>query len=63
MKIKRSQIIDEVTVCPYCMDEVGNKIACCGEVHFEKGYLVEEYWRGKPCPVVYLPSEIIIEKE
>lgn len=58
VKIKRSQIIGEVEVCPYCMDEIGNRDVCCGEVHFETAYVVEEYFRGKPFGMYYLENEI-----
>jgi len=35
--------LDKVTVCPYCMNEAGDKIACCGEsmAHFEEAYVQE----------------------
>ena len=41
-KIKEDDIADVVTVCPYCMNEVGNKTSCCGEscAHFEEAYLL-----------------------
>lgn len=33
---------NKVTVCPYCMDEQGDKLSCCGEVHFETAYLIND---------------------
>ena len=39
MKSWVEQYLDEqadVEYCPYCMNERGNKFACCGEVHFIK---------------------------
>lgn len=61
--IKKSQIIDTTTVCPYCRDEVGNKYVCCGECHFEKVYVIEDYWKGTPFKEYFLEHEIIIDKE
>ena len=42
--IKLSQVIDTITVCPYCMNEARNKMGCCGEssCHFETAYVTED---------------------
>lgn len=37
MKTWLEQYIQEtadVEICPYCMNDRGDKMACCGEVHF-----------------------------
>jgi sulfur relay (sulfurtransferase) complex TusBCD TusD component (DsrE family) len=26
----------DVEICPYCMNDRGGKMSCCGEVHFMK---------------------------
>ena len=41
--ILRSQIIDEITQCPYCGSEIETDPhrGCCGEVHSERAYLTE----------------------
>lgn len=42
--INESEILDEMTVCPYCMCQVSyNKITCCGESrsHFETAYVLD----------------------
>ena len=36
-----SEDIDSVTeACPYCMTERYGKLSCCGEVHFEKAFVM-----------------------
>ena len=45
MTLLRSQIIDTITICVYCFDEVrAGALGCCGEnsSHFAKAYLTEE---------------------
>ena len=37
-QLKESEILEEITVCPYCM-QVPNSFTCCGENHFEDAYL------------------------
>jgi hypothetical protein len=38
--IKESEILDELTVCPYCMNPAEGKSGCCGESsgHFTDAY-------------------------
>lgn len=45
IKIKESDIKEEVYVCPYCMEDVGNKVSCCGEssCHFEDAIVTVDY--------------------
>lgn len=46
IKIKTSDIEDEITVCPYCMGEVSRHrfFGCCGETsaHFSKAYVMKD---------------------
>lgn len=56
IEIPASHIINEILVCPYCMNEVGCEVAgCCGEHrgHFEIGYVTLDQ-------DVYLKSEVRI---
>ena len=44
--MKHNPIVDEITVCPYCMyptSEMYRFKGCCGESssHFEKAYILE----------------------
>lgn len=54
MKIKEDQIAEKLSICPYCYEPQGNKYACCGENHFEEGYMTED---GE----IYLETDITIE--
>jgi len=39
------KIVDEILVCPYCMDEVNaDGMGCCGEssAHFTKAYVCDD---------------------
>lgn len=54
MKIKEDQIAEKLSVCSYCCKPQGDKYMCCGENHFEDGYITEY---GD----VYLVSEVTIE--
>lgn len=40
-KIKRSEILNEYTMCVYCYGPADEEISCCGENHFEHGYETE----------------------
>lgn len=53
IKLKESDIIDEITVCPYCMNDAGSKSGCCGEssAHFAEAYIT----KAQEC---YLISEV-----
>jgi len=55
IKINESDIVDTVTLCPYCMSEPKSDLGCCGEssAHFDKAYITkdDEY---------YLTSEVEI---
>lgn len=31
-----------ITICPYCGDEQGERIVCCGENHFEEVLVFED---------------------
>ena len=55
IKIKKTDIVDEVTVCPYCMDDYTG-IVCCGENHPELAYITKD---GN----CYLDNEIEIVSE
>ena len=57
IKIKESEVESEITVCPYCMNEVraDPHMGCCGEVHAERAYVLN----NGEC---YLESEIEFEK-
>lgn len=41
-QLKLSELIDEQTVCPYCMNPAAG-IGCCGEssAHFERAYITK----------------------
>ena len=39
-QIQSVEVLDEISICPYCGDEQGGKFVCCGEIHFETGYEV-----------------------
>jgi hypothetical protein len=54
MKIKEDQIAEKLSVCPYCYEPQGDKYVCCGENHFEEGYITED---GE----IYLESDVTIE--
>jgi hypothetical protein len=56
--IKESDIKEEVYVCPYCMEDAGDKIGCCGEssCHFEHAIVTKD----DEC---FLLSEIVIKEE
>jgi hypothetical protein len=57
--IKRSDIVDTITVCPYCMRELREPWqGCCGEssAHQETAYVTQD----DQC---YLDSEITIEED
>lgn len=41
MKIKKEDIAEYISVCPYCYEMNRGQISCCGENHFEDGYLLE----------------------
>lgn len=44
-KIKQSDVVDEVLVCPYCMNErTYENRGCCGEssTHFEKALVTKD---------------------
>jgi hypothetical protein len=57
VKLKLSQIIESVSVCPYCMNDYdGNWRGCCGEAHCEEAVVTADY----EC---YLESEIEIEDD
>ena len=56
--IKEKDILEETTVCPYCMNIVSDRqITCCGEssAHFAQAYAL---YNGE----VYLQNEIQVEK-
>jgi hypothetical protein len=55
--LKRSEIIEERGVCPYCMNfvELTPTDCCCSEVHGELGYVTKDE--------VYLKSEVTIEED
>lgn len=53
IKVKESEILEEISMCPYCGDEE-TRDSCCGEVHFEPGVRLERDH--------FLLSEIIILK-
>ena len=57
MVIKESEIKDFTVVCPYCMDDAGSKVWCCGEssCHFEEAIVTDD----DEC---YLLSEIVIKE-
>lgn len=56
IKLKESDIKEETHVCPYCMDEIGEKIGCCGEAgHDELAYITSD----GDC---YLESEVELIK-
>lgn len=58
MKIKEIDIEEEITVCPYCMEEPSiGRLAngCCGEDHFDLAYVL----KNGDCVLV---SESEIEK-
>lgn len=44
IEINYSEIVDEIVICPYCGDEYGEKIGCCGEAmtHAEKAYVMAD---------------------
>lgn len=58
--VKEHQIEKEITVCPYCMNEVSERYygGCCGEssAHFETAYVIEGH------DEYYLASEVEIEE-
>jgi hypothetical protein len=61
IKIKESEIVDERTVCPYCMNDVNQEgIGCCGESrdHFERAYITKdgEAHLVSECEVVNEPA-------
>lgn len=56
MKILSADIIEEITVCPYCMETRSQEsLGCCGEssCHFERAYVTKDL----EC---YLESEVEI---
>ena len=56
-KLKVSDIVEEITVCPYCMDEkVEHGRGCCGEssCHFAKAYVTKD--------ACYLEHEVEVVK-
>ena len=38
----RSDRVEKISVCPYCYEPQGDKHVCCGENHFEEGYLTDD---------------------
>ena len=54
MKIRKEDITDYISVCPYCYEMNRGQISCCGENHFEDGYLMEN---GE----IYLESDVTVE--
>jgi len=42
-KLKKSDVVDVVTVCPYCMNDAGSKSGCCGEssAHFAEAFVTK----------------------
>lgn len=44
IQIKESDIVEYLTVCPYCMDPVQTDphIGCCGEVHAEDACVTKD---------------------
>lgn len=67
-QIKLSQVQDEVTVCPYCMDGPkahGRDYGCCGEssAHFVKAYdLGDEFVLMDEVEIIDEPKEFIFER-
>ncbi len=62
IKIKLSDIEDELTVCPYCMEPRSMEyMGCCGEsrCHFEKAYQVKEELSNS----YLLASEVEVDNE
>ena len=58
MILKSSEIKEEISVCPYCMNDfpIDSWRGCCGEVHSERAYVTVD---GE----CYLESEVTIEEE
>jgi hypothetical protein len=58
-KITEDQIIEEMQICPYCM-EIAQKYHCCGEAdHFVTGYVVE----GNDVEGNFIPDILLLEDE
>jgi hypothetical protein len=55
-QLQVSEIIDEVVVCPYCMNEARGT-SCCGEssAHFETAYVTQDE--------TYLASEVEVTND
>lgn len=53
IKLRKDQIEENLSVCAYCYEPQGNRHMCCGENHFEEGYLTVY---GE----IYLDSDVII---
>ena len=51
-KLRENEILEEIQVCPYCMN-IPRSFSCCGENHFENAYLTVN-------DEVFLESEVEI---
>lgn len=63
-KITDEEIVEELSVCPYCYEPERGNISCCGENHFEDGYLLDngEIILKSDAIVVEIPRYIIEER-
>lgn len=53
---KKIEIVESIDGCPYCMAPKGDKMVCCGEVHFEPLYTIEI--DGDMQDTYYLDAEV-----
>jgi len=41
MQAYENQIEEEITVCPYCMNDYRGQLQCCGENHWAEAYIID----------------------